>query len=477
MGSKCNASTTNGVNSRTSQMQNTINEIAVISQKQQEKNALLKPDANARTDSRTLPIGYLSGGNQNVKTQAEVMRLSATIDVLNSKISSQNERLQRTEASLVRANRSMSSERATSNARLLNMQNELKVIRAREETIREQAIAQTLRETKKTSISFDKSVQLAEEREKTLNELSCRVKELTNERNSLTDAAAQSAKEWETRKLDMSRVDVENSKLVEKLSTIEAQYEATKSQLDELLLSDKQTESPVETDSGVDLETKWLNEVNVLKEQNDQLQIKIDELAIAAAAAAAAAEAATVAEAAAAATAAEAVAAPTMPMIFYDHGNTTEPETTLYCHEYAHDDDEYEVEIDEEKPKVQHVLFDTQPQTLRSRCSTKTSCHPVSMRISSLMQREGHGKRLGVATIHPMASYRITRATFNATSESSHNTMTAEGSAPAMPEHVRALVEAVSKDISSACIRKRRAYLTATGMEKEEIDSEIQTYT
>lgn len=472
MGSKCNASTTNGVNSRTSQMQNTINAIAVISQKQQEKNALLKPDANARTDSRTLPIGYLSGGNQNVKTQAEVMRLSATIDVLNSKISSQNERLQRTEASLVRANRSMSSERATSNARLLNMQNELKVMRAREETIREQAIAQTLRETKKTSISFEKSIQLAEEREKTFNELSCRIKELTNERNSLIDAAAQSAKEWETRKLDMSRVDVENSKLVEKLSTIEAQYEATKLQLDELLLSDKQTESPAETDSGVDiditradLETKWLNEVKFLKEQNDQLQIKIDELAIAAAAAAAA-------------TAAEAVAAPTMPMIFYDHGNTTEPETTLYCHEYAHDDDdEYEVEIDEEKPKVQHVLFDTQPQTLRSRCSTKTSCHPVSMRISSLMQREGHGKRLGVATIHPMASYRITRATFNATSESSHNTMTTEGSAPAMPEHVRALVEAVSKDISSACIRKRRAYLTATGMEKEEIDSEIQTYT
>ena len=453
MSSKCNASTL-----QNSQIQSTIAAISMISQKQREKSALfqMKPDVSGTSDSnRTLPSGYLSGGNQ---TRAEVMRLSATIDTLNSKISSQNDRLQRTEASLVRANRLITSERATSNARLLNMQNDMKMLRERGELIREQAIAQTRRESQKSSISFENSVKLSQQRENAFNELSSRVKELTNERNSLVDAAAQSAKESETR---LSSIGTENSNLVEKLSTISAQYESTKSQLEDLLMSERtETDSSTLAQSALDIEAKLLNEVNLLKEQNDELQMKIDKLAT---------------EATSAPSTQTHTPAPT-PTMFCECDSRVNPETTLYHSKYDSKHDYEDVYNDEDdlrdKPK-QKVLFDKQPQILRSRCPS-AACHPVTLRISSRMKREGHGTRLGISSINPMFQYRLTRATFG----SSKTTMStgADATAPPMPEHVRALIEAVSKDISSACIRKRRAYLTAAGVASEEIDSELKMY-
>ena len=442
MSSKCNVQ-----NSQNSQIQSTIAAISMISEKQREKSALfqMKPDVSAAQDSnRTLPSGYLSGGNQ---TRAEVMRLSATIDALNSKISSQTDRLQRTEASLVRANRSMTSERATSNARLLNMQNDMKMLRERAESIREQAIAQTRRESQKSSISFENSVKLSQQRENAFNELSSRVEELTNERNSLVNAATQSAKESETR---LSSIGTENANLVEKLSTISAQYESTKSQLE-------QTDSSTLAQSALDIEAKFINEINLLKEQNDELQMKI------------------ATEGAPPTQTHTPTPTPTpTPTMFCECEN---PETTLYnSSEYDHTHDYEDVYKDEDylrdKPK-QKVLFDKQPQILRSRCPS-AACHPVTLRISAQMKREGHGTRLGISSINPMFQYRLTRATFG----SSKTTMStgADAAAPPMPEHVRALIEAVSKDISSACIRKRRAYLTAAGVASEEIDSELKTY-
>ena len=141
--------------------------------------------AASASSSRTLPSGFIHGGTQRVDAQAEVMRLTATIDTLNAKLASQSERLQRTEASLVRANRAMTSERATSNARLLRMQNEVKDLRAKESTVRENALAQARREVQKTDSAFAESVKRAEQYETKMSGLEERVAALSGEKEAL----------------------------------------------------------------------------------------------------------------------------------------------------------------------------------------------------------------------------------------------------------------------------------------------------
>jgi hypothetical protein len=122
--------------------------------------------------------------------------------------------------------------------------------------------------------------------------------------------------------------------------------------------------------------------------------------------------------------------------------------------------------------KVQTVLFDSVPAAVRARCSsTDRTVHPVESRISSKMKAVGHGTRLGLATVNPMIQYRISRAAFDTGFASS---TTDAASAP--PPHVAALIGAVSKDISTACIKRRRQYLTAAGMSEEEIEGELSSF-
>jgi hypothetical protein len=142
--------------------------------------------ASAGTAARTLPSGFLNGGNQRVDSQAEVMRLAATVDSLNTKLNSQTDRLQRTEFSLSKANRSMTSERATSNARLLRMQNEVKELRAREVSLKENAVAQARRELQKSDSAFGESVKRAEQFDAKLTTLQDTIKTLTGERDALS---------------------------------------------------------------------------------------------------------------------------------------------------------------------------------------------------------------------------------------------------------------------------------------------------
>lgn len=113
--------------------------------------------------NRTLQAGYISGGSMRDDPRAELMRLSATVDTLQNQLGAQTERLQKTEASLMRANRSMTSERAAANARLVRMQTELQDARARETKLRETAASQMLRDTVPSQPSFNESVKRVEE--------------------------------------------------------------------------------------------------------------------------------------------------------------------------------------------------------------------------------------------------------------------------------------------------------------------------
>ena len=118
------------------------------------------PQAN--NAQRVLESGYIHGGSARTDATAEIMRLTALVDSLNAKLATQAERLSRTEASLVKANRTMTSERATHNGRMLKMQGELKEAKASESKLKEKLASDTSFKTAKVA-NFEESVRRAEE--------------------------------------------------------------------------------------------------------------------------------------------------------------------------------------------------------------------------------------------------------------------------------------------------------------------------
>ena len=140
-------------------------------------------------DDRVLPSGFLSGGNVAAGAQAEVLRLSAKLDALQTHLSAQSDRLLKTEASLVRANRTMTSERATANARLLRMQTDLTDLRSKEAKLRDQATKRIFSEPKRSQSSFESSVERVQEFDAKISNLTQSLANMSAERDALTKQA------------------------------------------------------------------------------------------------------------------------------------------------------------------------------------------------------------------------------------------------------------------------------------------------
>jgi len=258
--------------------------------------------------TRTLPSGYIHGGNQRVDAQAEVMRLTATVDALNGKLVSQSERLQRTEASLVRANRAMTSERATSNARLLRMQNEVKDLRSRESTVRENALSQARREVQKSDVAFGESAKRAEVYDAKLSALEERIRTLSGEKTSLStrveelvanleqsavrvnaeeanltaSAADTPGNEEEMARLSQSveAASAAKKELAERLSETEARHEAVLLELEEARFgADTARAAMAQSHSALeDARQQLRTEVGALLSRNESLQARLDEI-------------------------------------------------------------------------------------------------------------------------------------------------------------------------------------------------------
>lgn len=489
-----------------------IASLSRLSQQQKQQRAVeTHVHAGAVSQSRTLPSGYLSGGNLRMEAQAEVMRLSATIDTLNSQLSSQSERLQRTEASLVRANRSMTSERATSNARMLRMQTEVKELRAREGTIREATLAKARLETQSASTSsFEEVAKRAEERDNEMTTMSSRVAELSNERDALSKdvvqlkaqldesitkaaaAAAASQEAAESSMLSAKEHDTnmsciadslgaktkENAALIETLAQKEAEYDAIKLERD--TLSQQKNAAMEATGAAPETDTSRIlidtlrekeraldSKVELLRGENDRMRVEMERVTTEAAAALLQAQQAQ-----------EAQQAKQTHLAFGCYHSTEsermdDEEMPEWKMDESDGDDDDDMSLTNAR-KVQTVLFDRVPAPVRARCSSSDqTVHPVELRISSKMKTMKHGVRMGLATVNPMIQYRITRASFDTGFASSSTT---DASAPAPAPHVAALIGAVSKDISTACIKRRREYLTAAGMSEEEIEGELSSF-
>ena len=133
--------------------------------------------------SRVLQSGYINGGSARIEASAEIMRMSGLVDSMNGKLAVQAERLQRTEASLVLANRAMTSERAKYNGRMLKMQGDLKCVQAKEEKLTAKLSSETAFKRNKNT-SFEEAVRKAEEVDANLQAYETRVSELTAELES-----------------------------------------------------------------------------------------------------------------------------------------------------------------------------------------------------------------------------------------------------------------------------------------------------
>lgn len=525
------------------------------------------PGADA---TRTLPSGYIHGGNQRKDAQAEVMRLTATVDALNGKLASQSERLQRTEASLVRANRAMTSERATSNARLLRMQNEVKELRARESSVRESALAQARREVQKTDAAFGESAKRAEAYVSKLSELEERIATLSGEKTALAARVAELTTSLEQSTL---RVDAAETKLsastadapgnVEEMARLSQSVETAVAAKDELAGRLAQTEAKHEAVLGElevaraeveraraagleshsaheDVRKRLQTEVEELMAQNQTLQARLDEIVAfpivseptdADASPDASADEGCVCDASredleTQLAAVDAQIAATLAELdtcssaeaskFYRQtgkltkqrhtlqttldARTPDPETpatdaavaeslraeldasraelcvvgaAVGCQPLDPSESRQstierwmellQVEEDETETATSEVFFETPPAP---RAGGGALQHPTACRLGAAMARHGHGKRLPTCRVNPMASYRVTRARFD----------TAITGDAAIPPDVAALIEAVSKDISDACLRQRRAYLAATGKSEAEIEEELSTF-
>jgi archaellum component FlaC len=154
------------------------------------------PLAGAMASHRVLSAGYVNGGSVKGESSAELMRLTALVDSLNTKVAGQSERLQKTESSLIKANQAITSERASFNARVVRMQADLKSSKETENKLRVYAgQLETASTQKSQKLSFEEAAKQAEKFDTKLSSCEAQIAKLVRERDLLsTDLATESAK-------------------------------------------------------------------------------------------------------------------------------------------------------------------------------------------------------------------------------------------------------------------------------------------
>ena len=137
---------------------------------------------------RVLKPGYVNGGTVKTESSAELMRLAALVDSLNSKVSSQAERLHKTESSLIRANNAISTERASHNARFVRMQADLKSRKDSEIKLRTYVgELEAISSQKLQKISFEDAANQAEQFDQKLSNIETQLCKMAEEKNLLAN--------------------------------------------------------------------------------------------------------------------------------------------------------------------------------------------------------------------------------------------------------------------------------------------------
>jgi chromosome segregation ATPase len=148
------------------------------------------------TQKRILGPGFVSGGSSNTDAGAEVMRLSVQIEELTQKVRIQDEKLHKTESSVVNANRTIEKERIESNSRLKSARSYIEDLKKTEAQLNKCCSELTSRLNQRTaapmpisqsSEGFKKSAKRAETFDSKLNAANAQVEALTNEKKKLIE--------------------------------------------------------------------------------------------------------------------------------------------------------------------------------------------------------------------------------------------------------------------------------------------------
>ena len=465
---------------QTEQRQQNVQNVALainrISEQQRQRAATQHMPVIAANTSRTLQPGYLSGGSARTDQTAEIMRLTASLENAQSKLTNSVDRLSKTESMLVRANRALTSERATSNARQLKLQNLLKESQQNEVKLRE-VVATHVRHKDRPTLAFEESVKKAEELDLQLHTLQTNVESLTAERDELVKRVGSAFAEAEAeRKKHAAVVDAVNADVVAATTAATAATAAAAAA------------DAAATAAAVELE-----------------HTRVDAAAAAAAADAAAAAAAAELERTRADAekhnskieelrkqleleASKQTAKLVLPnpeifsgcMDYHDYNEFDDEQPPVPPGGFDDDDrffilnpnlprpkpfsdDEIDSEVESElEQEQQPPLLEEWPEpgwTLPP--LNPPYAHSVATRLNALLSRDA--QRFAAAHVNPMSRLGVTRAAVGAQQQT-------------MPPDVAALVAAVSNDISIAVITERRAYLTAAGLAPDKIEEDLGSF-
>ena len=410
------------------------------------------PVVEAGRQSQVLEAGVLHGGASKLESMAEVMQLKASAEQLEQKLATNREKLAKTEASLLRANRTLSSERAMSNGKVLHLKGELE--KQRQATAAATAAVAVAHQQQVESPTAVKKMDFAEkvrDAEAQL-ELKDKIESLQTELTQLSARHQEAATALEAQKLARAQTDAAALEATETaVAAAAAANEAACTTEATLGAQHAEAVAALEATHAAALEA-LRGEVETARAESEAMCRKAAEATAAEAEVRAAAEIAERAH-----EDALRYVAPTYMNAVVGHGDPLFPL-----------DEPFEFE---EEPEVPTEAVE-EPERLVERTAVMADAAPAasapSRRLAGLIAAQprpalGAKVLIGVAPLNVTSEFPIEAEEL------------ATGDAAA-DSHVSALLNAVSQDVVSACVSKRRSYLTASGMSAVEIDAELEAF-
>jgi hypothetical protein len=181
---------------------------------------------------RVLGPGFVSGGSLSVESGAEIMRLTAQVESMNQKLKVQSEKLQRTEASLVNANKLHEKERSQSNANMMSANSKIHDLKQKENQLSKCCADLTSRLNQQTVVNtasaggtFELAAKRAEEFDEQLTVWKDKVETLSSEKESLETQISSLMKDADDAK---TTFETEANSYKEKLSKASQESEIAK---------------------------------------------------------------------------------------------------------------------------------------------------------------------------------------------------------------------------------------------------------
>jgi DNA repair exonuclease SbcCD ATPase subunit len=181
--------------------------------------------------SRMLPSGYVSGGRVGTESDSELLRLSGIVDSLSEKIKAQLHKLERTEASLIKANQQITNERASGQARLMKANEHIRKLTESEAKLK--SVASIIRaDQARSDETFQSSIKKFQESEDKMQEQRSQLDTMAQTNKAFSDQISKL-------QTDLSNVSLERDASRGALEESEAKCTGLLARIDELTFESK----------------------------------------------------------------------------------------------------------------------------------------------------------------------------------------------------------------------------------------------